>query len=168
MVPFEFGTSVSLGPDVDGDSVPDVLVGSPSLEYDADVEGARRGRVYLYSGASGAMVRSWDAPERNESEFGTVAVIGPDADGDGRGDMLITEPGRISGSERAFLSTRGERLHQWPDAPVEEFGWSAALGGDVDGDGLADVAFSAVDYFQANRRGHHRPLGRDRPRPCSP
>ena len=149
----DFGYSVSFGADVDGDTAPDVLVGAPLLEYDPivedGVERSRQGRVYLYSGFSGAMLRWWDAPERNESEFGTVVILGPDADGDARGDVVVTEPGWGSTPGRAFLysGSSGELLHQWPDTPVEEFGWSAALGGDVDGDGLADVAFAAVDIF---------------------
>jgi hypothetical protein len=82
----EFGGSVSGVPDADGDGCSDLLVGAG--EEGGGAEDA--GRAYLYSGATGALLRTLQSPNVEiNGQFG-VSVSGvPDANGDGRGDLLV-------------------------------------------------------------------------------
>lgn len=101
-----FGNAVGGVPDVNGDGRGDVVSGAPS----EDVPGVyNAGRVYLHSGASGSVLRSFalGAPESNDA-FG-IAVCGmPDVNGDGFGDVLIGASGADPGgapadSGRAYI-----------------------------------------------------------------
>src|SRR5262245_46052174 len=58
ITPTRFGAAVAAAGDLDGDGFEDVLVGEPSFD---DRANARLGRVCLYSGASGALLRTHPA-----------------------------------------------------------------------------------------------------------
>ncbi|MEW6745713.1 MAG: integrin alpha [Planctomycetota bacterium] len=51
-----FGSAITFVDDLDGDSHPEILVGAPLF----DGSGTNCGRAYLYSGASGQLVASFD------------------------------------------------------------------------------------------------------------
>lgn len=87
-----FGDSVSGLSDIDGDGRGDVIVGS--LE---DAGAVNAGRVYVFSGATGDLLHTFVSPNaQDEGGFGGAGVpvlAGvPDADGDGRADILIGAP----------------------------------------------------------------------------
>ena len=69
----EFGKSVAGAGDVNGDSVPDLLVGAPA----DSVEGvAGAGRVHLFSGAEGTLLRSWSSPTPTKNgHFGRSLTV---------------------------------------------------------------------------------------------
>lgn len=140
-----FGASVSLGPDADGDGLGDLLVGAP---YSSDPPSASEpGEAFLYSGTTGALLHMWRGSESG-GEFGRCVVLGKDANGDGLGDVLVSEPFVNDGTGRACLYSggSGEMLHCWDgEAPGGSFGLDCALGSDVDGDGRADVLVAARD-----------------------
>lgn len=76
-------------PDVDGDRRNDILVGAFS-----NSEGAPgAGKVYLYSGRSGALLRVITSDLEAANFGGDVAHSG-DLDGDGLPDFTVTAPGR--------------------------------------------------------------------------
>ena len=136
-----FGHSVSSVPDADGDGHDDILIG----EADDNIQGARR--AYLYSGATGALLHTFDAPDPG-LHFGYPATSVPDVDGDGRGDVLIGAADHLGGDiefGRAYLfsGATGDLLRRFepPDLSLnnDSFGYTAAGISDIDGDGRGDV-----------------------------
>ena len=99
-------TSAEGGRDLDGDAIPDLLVGAIAN----DETGAEAGKVYLLPGpyTSGAMA---DAPtaftgEAERDYFGTSMAFLGDIDGDGDEDWVIGAPANITGGAgggRAYL-----------------------------------------------------------------
>ena len=140
-----FGTSVAGVGDVDGDGVPDLLVGAP-FEDAAFVDS---GRAYLYSGATGALLRTLTSPTpTSQGNFGD-AVLGPgDLDGDGVPDLLVSASSEsfvggpfFVGRVHAISGADGSALYvSTAPAPSEfaGFGVSIARAGDLDGDGVTD------------------------------
>jgi FG-GAP repeat protein len=74
-----FGSSVDFLGDIDGDGVAEILVGAPE-ETALGVDSA--GKVHVYSGASGALLHSFDGPGEFASAGVVVAALG-DLNGDG-------------------------------------------------------------------------------------
>jgi hypothetical protein len=139
-----FGSSVSLGPDTDGDGRGDVLVGAA-----ADVVTTGQiGRAYLYSGSTGAPLRTFVSPELAVDSFGETVVLGPDADGDGRADVLVAtaNPWNHRGAVYLYSGATGKLIRGFRGAAGMGFGASASLGPDVDGDDRADVVVSLLEH----------------------
>jgi len=80
-----FGTSPSVAGDVDADGVADLIVGA--WQYSGAAMGA--GRAYLYSGKSGAVIKTYTCRTPGDA-FGFDAVSLGDVGGDGDVDFLIT------------------------------------------------------------------------------
>jgi hypothetical protein len=145
-----FGETVAGIGDVNDDGVPDIAVGASGVK-----EGTLTncGRVYLFSGADGTLLRTIPAPFPDKGiRFGfSVAAVG-DLDADGAGDLLVGAPrvrtplhGRtgaaylISGRDGHSLATLA------PPTPHRgsQFGISVAGGRDVNGDLLPDLIVGA-------------------------
>lgn len=100
-----FGTSPSVGGDVDGDGHADLIVGA--WQYAGAAMGA--GRAYLYSGRDGRLMKSFTCRTPGDA-FGFDAVTLGDVDGDGAADFLITSAwSGIHGfhSGRVFIVSSG-------------------------------------------------------------
>jgi hypothetical protein len=84
---YDFGTSVAIAPDLNGDALPEVLVGLPRWGQASSGSHGNFGAVAIYSSASGARI-GWFRGADNE-RIGT-AVCGSidDLDGDGRVDFV--------------------------------------------------------------------------------
>ena len=86
------GTSVDGAGDVNGDGVPDLVVGSPGAP--SPVAGAGVGQIQVYSGSDGALIRqfspSWYEPGAG---FGRVVKDLGDLNGDGFDDVGGGAPG---------------------------------------------------------------------------
>ncbi|MCI0587991.1 MAG: hypothetical protein L0323_14255 [Planctomycetes bacterium] len=139
----EFGGSVSGGWDADGDGVPDCLVGSPR----SDGGGIDSGRVALYSGATGTLLAAWvgGAPD---DWFGQSAAMIGDCDGDGLVDVAVGAygvdgGGAYAGQVTLFSAGTGAAIHSWIGDTDSGLGVPVAAAGDVDADGVPDVAASA-------------------------
>lgn len=132
----QFGYSVSLGPDADGDTKSDMLIGAPGSS----------GRVDLYSGSSKLVVHTL-SPTSPAGFFGNAVSLGPDADGDGKADALVGAPGTNSDQGRVYLfSGQSGALLGFRDGEpglATQLGSSVSLGPDVDGDGKADALVGA-------------------------
>jgi len=137
-----FGASVDAGTDVDGDGVPDLLVGAP-FHNSAII---RAGTATVFSGASGARIRILQA-DLQMTGFGETVRFGGDMDGDGRPEVLVQEsnadPGTSSPDPRvvAFSGFDYEPLAQFrgDDPAANGYESTFATPGDLTGDGFGDV-----------------------------
>jgi hypothetical protein len=140
----EFGTCVAAAGDVDGDGRGDVIASAPW-------EGPA-GRVKVFSGASGAILRTFDG-EAYGQRFGQTAVRCGDFDGDGVGEFAIgaiwasytaTNAGRI----RVFSGQSGAVLYTFDgDNGRGDLGTSLAALGDVNGDGVGELVAGQPKTF---------------------
>ncbi|GJM23419.1 MAG: hypothetical protein DHS20C15_33340 [Planctomycetota bacterium] len=160
----ELGSTVKVIGDVNGDGVRDVAVGSPHAGYKIttpfpivlpDV-----GLVRIYSGANGTLLRNWYGNIGGGEEFGFCVADAGDNNGDGFDDVLIGVPSADyftsvespSGAVELRSGADGSLLHEWRSMfPNSRFGHAVAAG-DMDGDGLFDIAIGQPqrDHFQAN------------------
>lgn len=142
--PHSFGQELAAGADADGDGRADFIVA------DSAADGSS-GRVYLFSGATGALSRTWTSPNpQGGSYFGHGLAMG-DFTGDGRSDVIASafreDVGANGDQGRAYVFNGATgSLIRTLNLPVAQdfaqFGASVATG-DVDGDGLADMAVGA-------------------------
>lgn len=139
------GSSVAGVGDVDGDGVPDYAIGA---EHDGK---NIAGRVRLCSGATGAELALLAGTEPIVSSFGgSVCGVG-DVDGDHVPDVLVSDPddsvsddmprGQSPGSLQAFSGKTHARIWQlFGERSLECLGYSVSAVGDLDADGILDVA----------------------------
>ena len=151
------GTSMSGGCDINGDGIPDLVIGAPGAGVTAG------GVAYvIYGNASGA-------PLPNTVNDADVAIIGEndgdglgsamacaDINGDGYDDMLLTAPGyspagyayvvyggpSLPGSINLATLTGAQGM-RIPGLVSGTFFGTAAAAGDINGDGYADIAVTA-------------------------
>ncbi|MBI4605362.1 MAG: hypothetical protein HY721_25645, partial [Planctomycetes bacterium] len=131
-----FGQQVAVVGDADGDSAPDFAVG---------MLGPRRqdmhpGRVDLFSGRSGRLLRSWSGTDEVQN-FGYAGLWAfPDLDGDG-----VLELGVLTNLGVHVLSPKtGELWYFLPvEDPVRDPGHELVLLPDIDGDGVGEFVFGS-------------------------
>lgn len=139
------GSSVAGAGDVDGDGRPDLVVGVP---YDDTNGNTNNGTVRVYSGANGALLRTFHGSS-DWDRFGW-SVDGPgDVNGDGRGDVIAgvnySYPGGPGlGYAKVYSGSTGALLYSWA-GPTDGslFGWSVSGAGDVNLDGRPDLIVGA-------------------------
>lgn len=129
----EFGFSVAGIGDVDGDGFADYAVGAPFYGVRMWV-----GRVSVFSGATGSLL--YHVQRGSLDRYGWSLAATGDLNGDAIPDFVVgSAAGRyaevVSGKDGTTIRTLA------PNAGVPiYFGYAVASGGDVDGDGIADVA----------------------------
>jgi hypothetical protein len=146
----QFGTSVSVAGDVDGDGVVDFAVGSP---YYVAAGGKITGRVATYSGADGS--RIWAVDGADNSSFGLSLAHPGDLDGDGRGDLVIGAPHVERPHDRCATVLSGANhslLYKvYGDQDGDLFGQSVrSVSGDIDHDGTNDWIAGATCYISTD------------------
>ncbi len=134
-----FGHAVVLGPDVNGDARPDLVVSAPNAQAQV---GAFKPVVAAYSVHQQEPL--WWREYEQGSAVGWHLSRGWDVDGDGVEDILAGDPAGtvrrvvvLSGRDGAILRT----VTQPPDAAA--FGWFVVRGPDVDQDGTPEVLVGA-------------------------
>lgn len=152
-----FGASVSFAGDVNGDGFGDVIVGAPQFSGTL----AQQGQAMLYrGGASGIAINpSWTASGGQAGARAGASVAGlGDANGDGFADVAVGLPAFSNGQSgeglvRVFMGVSSlAGLVLTPSWSIEGQQVGAALGtwvaaaGDVNGDGLADLAVGAPSF----------------------
>lgn len=141
------GSAVAGVGDVNGDGRSDFLVG----EQYADPGGlTNAGSVYVYSGATGAVLYQKNGTSAYDV-FGNAAAAAGDVNGDGRPDFMVgARLANVSGPDDAgaayvYSGANGSLLHMKGGTAGQHLGHAVAGAGDVDGDGRADFLASTVD-----------------------
>jgi len=153
----QFGGAVAGAGDVNGDGIPDVIVGSTYMSA-----GDTTGNAVLFSGADGSVLRTLFGTANANSTVSPVAGIG-DVNGDGYDDVIVGEPffGNLQGRVRVYSGFDGSILYERVGAMAERLGLSVAAAGDVDNDGTPDfvigtedIAFPGSAYVYSGADGH--------------
>jgi len=140
----ELGFRFGAPRDADGDGIADIAAGARFT----DIRGNQEGTASVWSTGDGRRLARREG-DVEAGLFGQTALIGPDADADGFPDVIASAPnGRIDGTYRgvvsAFSPRSGRVIWRREGEPYLNFGWHAALLGDVDGDGVEDVIAGAT------------------------
>ena len=146
------GTTVSGAGDVDGDGNADLLVGAPRGDI------SRRGSMFVYSGATGALLFEFHGAANTDEMGGSASDLG-DINGDGFDDIIVglrcTDPNGIvdAGSAMVFSGADGSLLYQFDGLEFDaQFGNAVSSAGDVNADGTPDIIVGAP---RTNLNGSH-------------
>ncbi len=147
-----FGWSVARLDDLDGDGHPEIAVGAP---FAADA-GAIVGAAFVLSSANGRDLWHWQGTDRRGG-FGMLVAAVADLDGDGKTEIAVAAAGTedqtrsIPGELTIYGSKTGTPLRHWSGRqPGEQYGRMIVATGDVDGDGVDDLAISAPWHRRAD------------------
>ncbi|MFZ5480732.1 MAG: MopE-related protein [Myxococcota bacterium] len=147
----EAGEAVAGVGDLDGDGVRDLGIGA---HYN-DRAGTDAGAVYLLDGSRRGTTDLSDADvvltgAADGAQFGEALDGGGDVDGDGQADLLVGAPEGVSenpGTAYLFLgpvssggSATTASASFTGEGSEDSAGWDVAFAGDLDGDGLDDLA----------------------------
>jgi hypothetical protein len=139
-----FGQSVSGAGDVNGDGFADVIVGA----YWNDAGGVDAGRAYVYSGQTGALIRTLTGQAAGD-RFGISVASAGDVNSDGYDDVIVgayqNDAGGVdAGRAYVYSGLNGSLLWTLTGAAAGDwFGYSVSGAGDVNDDGYADIVVGA-------------------------
>ena len=144
----KFGHGVTGCGDVNGDGIADVAVGA--VQDGAPANGS--GYVRVHSGSDGSLIRQITGTAGGDI-FGATLDNAGDCNGDGIPDLIVGAPfahvnGQWKGYARVHSGMDGSVLHTFVGDNDDDFFGTRVCGlGDVNGDGLSDVAAGAVQWL---------------------
>lgn len=158
----QFGVSLAGAGDVNGDGIPDIIVGADENDRPGKIN---TGAAYVYYGSRrgiGGLVDAYLYGDAGGDYLGT-SVAGGDLNKDGFGDVVIGARESGAGVEKGgavFIFHGGkEGIEGGPAASAKtiltgtetgsHFGFSVAVLGDVNGDGHADLIVGAPVHEKA-------------------
>ncbi len=139
----QFGAAVAGGVDVNGDNVPDVLVGAPG--YDQGFSFDNRGRGYLFSGSDGTLLHTVTGLNSYDA-YGSAVCFMDDVDGDGTPDFAVGGYGYLGqqGIVHVVSGATGIDIYTVSGAtPGSRFGYAVDSIADLDGDGHRELLVGA-------------------------
>jgi hypothetical protein len=141
--------------DIDGDGVPDVVLGVPGEDLGDEENGVSNvGLAYIFSGKTGQVIRTLNNPDAEAAgaAFGAALANGGDINRDGTSDVVVGAPG--AGHVYVFSGKTGALLFDIA-SPTQDalpsFGAAVSGGKDYNRDGVPDVVIGAP--LQKNLRG---------------
>ena len=140
-----FASSLALVGDIDGDQVPDYLVGAYDNRWEKN---DRQGRAFVFSGKSGKLLFTLDDPVPQPlAAFGFAVSSAGDVNKDGIADFLIGAFGQDGGGRAFVFNGKDGKLLYSVQPPQRQtgsgFGWAVALLSDLNGDSNPDFAVGA-------------------------
>ncbi len=140
-----FGWSVDGTGDVDGDGIPDFVVGAPGFDYPAVLTGS----ASVHSGLDGTLIHVLTGIDPN-SKFGLSVGGAGDVDADGFLDIVVGAPQEdvgfslFEGVARVYSGMTGLVLYEFFGyGPVALFGTDVDCAGDYNSDGYDDIVVGA-------------------------
>ena len=134
----QFGGTLASAGDMDGDGVPDLIVG-------ARESGFGNGYAQVISGMTGTVHLTVTGPSF-DSRFGCDVDRTGDIDGDGIDDFIVGafKSNSFTGQATVFSGSNGTPIHTFAGSTTsDQLGSSVAGAGDFDGDGTLDVIAGA-------------------------
>jgi hypothetical protein len=141
-----FGWFVARADDLDRQGRADLVVGA---QLEKDAKGAMVGAAHVFSSESGKEIFHWQGVD-HLSGFGEVVAAVSDLDADGKGEIVVAAPRTNDrthshpGDVLIYSGATGRQLRHWTGAQAGEiYGRMVVAVGDLDGDGVEDLAIGA-------------------------
>jgi len=147
----QFGGALARIPDVDGDLIPELVVGA----WGSNQGGLTAGKVYVFSGSSGSLI--WSRVGFPGERLGFSVAHAGDTHGTGLPSIIVGAPGANGDTGAAYVlaGPDGTLLASWSgENPGDHFGHAVSGAGLIGGDARDDVLVSAP--WAANGNGKVR------------
>jgi hypothetical protein len=153
-----FGESAAILPDVDGDGVGDVVIGSPGFDTPNATDA---GAVYVYSTKSGQLIRRCVDPEGAAfDQLGAAVDVMNDQTGDGFPELIVGVPGASVAEQsvagKIVMFSGGDcsvvaRMSDPAPRSSARLGATVSVVGNVRGDLRPEILVGAPDYPPDNQ-----------------